>query len=214
MIGAVETAIVARIKAAATPDGLGWTPKVVDSVGDRMRSDALLARALASLPAVWLAFRGEVPVEESHGGDKVVATWDLICVAQHRGNEVAARHGAGAAVGVYQMAEDLVALLARQDLGLEIEGGLAYGGMDLLLDTEIPAKAAEAIVKLSAAVLAVTFQATFRRSYGADAGANIGEFLTAHVDWDLPPFLDPAPEALPLAAGAGDSDQLVIIRET
>jgi phage gp37-like protein len=86
--------------------------------------DEGLGESVRQFPAVWVAFKGEgegQPVNTARSVYRVPATWVVFVAARNLRNEAATRKGDRVRVGTYQMLADVRALLAGQDLGLEMD---------------------------------------------------------------------------------------------
>lgn len=116
-ISTIEAAIMASIAGAGLP-----YLRTVATYGGELDED--LATAIRRFPAVWVAFKGEgeaQPVNTAKSVYRVPATWTVLVAARNLRSEAATRKGNKVSVGTYQMLADLRALLAGQDLGLEID---------------------------------------------------------------------------------------------
>jgi len=116
-IAAIEAAMLARIAGAKLP-----YLRTVATYGGEL--DEGLTEAVRQFPAVWLAFKamGEgQPVNTAKSVYRAPATWVVFVAARNLRNEAATRKGDRVRVGTYQMLADVRALLAGQDLGLDID---------------------------------------------------------------------------------------------
>lgn len=116
-ISSIEAAILARIAGAGLP-----YLRTVATYGGELDDD--LATAIRRFPAVWVAFKGEgegQPLNTAKSVYRVPATWTVLVAARNLRSEAATRKGDKVNVGTYQMLVDVRALLAGQDLGLEID---------------------------------------------------------------------------------------------
>ena len=147
MISAIEDAIIARIKAAATATpGLGYRLPTVASYGGELDDD--LANVVRSFPAVWVAYAGGgKPVKTNTAGTKwkTPATFAVMVGARNVRGERATRQGVKVAgeikeVGVYQMLSDISLMLISQDMGLAITP-LIPGAIKTLFNTRLNGQA-------------------------------------------------------------------------
>lgn len=147
MIGQIEDAIIARIKAAADAlPGLGYRLKEVASYGGELDDD--LAKVVRQFPAVWVTFAGCAASRQlSTQKHKWItrATFVTMVAARNVRGERATRHGIkeGGAIkeiGAYQMIGDVSLLLAGSDLGLEITR-LNPGAIRTLYNTRLNGQA-------------------------------------------------------------------------
>jgi phage gp37-like protein len=116
-LAAIEDAIKARIAGAKLP-----YLRTVATYGGEL--DDNLAEAIRRFPAVWVAFQSEGEGQRlttSGSVYRIPATWVVLAAARNLRNEAATRKGDMVNVGTYQMLEDMRALLAGQDFGLEID---------------------------------------------------------------------------------------------
>lgn len=134
MIAAIETAIIARIKAAA---GLAYL-REVDSYGGQFDDETF--DVIRVLPAVWITFAGSArPEQKGTGKFLTPATFAVMCCARSVRSERTTRHdGPGGEVGVYTILRDVRNLLIMQDLGLEIDH-LRPGAVRTLYNTRLRA---------------------------------------------------------------------------
>ena len=119
MIGAIETAILARLSAASKSGGLGYAFREVISLP--LELDEEQAARAQQFPAAWTVFGGYKPIGKKGRLTIVRGTFYVVLASQHVQNETARRLAEGSEPGVYQMGEDVVGLLFDQDLGLDIE---------------------------------------------------------------------------------------------
>lgn len=201
MIGQIENAMMARLKAAADAGVLGYAYRTLDSLP--IDADARLREVVIQFPAAWTVFAGWRPVQTlGDGSSDVLATFHLIVGAHNARNERATRMGGSdKEVGSYQMAEDAAYLLNGQSLGLSI-GGLVLGATTPLYSGALKDGR-------MASLISVTFTTKFNVAGGAFPTGNPGQFKTWHADWDVPPFGDLA-VTLPDDGQADASDTLTL----
>lgn len=181
MIGAVENAILARLKAAADADVLGYRWASLETYPedwDAYLKDKVALRA----PAAWVVFGGW---GSGGAGERqtpwLPATFGLVVMAENLRNEQASRHGDpadAAKPGSYQLVEDAVGLLAGEDLNLPI-APFVIGSCRF-----VRAPAAMRERKLSMLALELRTQLQFDlRGFAGEPD----DFIHFHVDWDAPP---------------------------
>ncbi|MQX36820.1 phage protein Gp37 [Roseospira navarrensis] len=183
MIGAVEDAIIARLRAAADAGHLGYAWGALGTYRDELDED-VTAILRQRFPAAWVAF-SRLDRHEDGRGELWRARYVVVVAARSGRNEHERRHGADDRVGAYQLAEDVCALLHDQALGLEIEP-IQVEGVRPLLHT------AARDQRLAAYGIDLTTAWTLASPPDADA---MGEFLTFHGDWDLPVHGNVTPDA-------------------
>jgi len=200
MIGLIENAILARLKAASDTDVLGYRLRTVESYGGQFADDDKLNR-LVQFPAAYAVYLGSRPLGETGAYDQQLATFAVIVAATNMRNEAATRHGASGDVGTYQMISDVQGLLKRQDFGLDI-GGLTLGPVRSLFSGVIETR--------RTSVFAVEFTTTYSDASDIDtAVSGLDDFQTFHVNWDVPPIGNVAPaNTLPDDDGADATDHL------
>ncbi len=193
MIGHIEKAIIARLKAADDESVLGYHWGQVDSLPVEL--DDQLPRFITRFPSAWTVFGGWRPVEQLRFGPKVRAGFHVIVAAQNLRNEGATRFGGSdTEPGSYQLVQDVAGLLYLQDLGLPI-GGFEVGGCTPLYTRQ--GDKGEGL-SLFALELFTEFELLATGPFESD----VGDFASFHVDWDLPPLGDRAQHALPDDADA------------
>ena len=105
-------------------------------------------------------------------------------MAENARNETFTRHGDANVPGSYQLLEDAIALFVRSDLGLDIDA--------LELVSVRTVRPPEAIAERKVSMYAIELR-TALPSALVDPVADLGDFETFHVDWDIPPFGKPVP---------------------
>lgn len=187
MIGQIENAIIARLKTASDTGVLGYKYKTLESYGGQFADDERLNK-LINFPAAYVVYLGSRPAAERGPYDEQVATFAVIVASTNVRNEVATRHGSDAPgdVGTYQMFLDAQGLLKRQDFGLPISG-LSLGPVRTLFSGVIENR--------RASVFAVEFSTTYDDAADIDAAVEgLDDFTTFHVNWDVPPLGNVAPD--------------------
>ncbi|MBI1262951.1 MAG: DUF1834 family protein [Rhizobiales bacterium] len=184
MIGLVENAILARMKAASDAGVLGYKYRALESWGGQFADDDQLNK-LIQYPAAYVAYLGSTPSGETGAYDQQTARFAVMLASQNVRNEAATRHGAAGEVGVYQMIIDAQGLLKRQDFGLDISG-LSLGPVRPLFSGKLETR------RIS--VFAVEFTTIYSDAPDIDAQIEeLDDFSTFHVNWDLPPLGNVAP---------------------
>lgn len=184
MIGLIENAIIARLKAASDTGLLGYKLRTIESYGGQFADEERLNK-LIQYPAAYVVFLGDKPAGEIGYADQLGATFAVIVAARNVRNEAATRHGDGGEVGTYQMIKDVRGLLKRQDFGLDI-GGLTLGPARSLFSGTIETH--------RVSVFAVEFATTYSDAEDIDTAASgLDDFRTFHVNWDVPPIGNVAP---------------------
>ena len=192
MIAAIENAMLARFKAASDAGVLGYRFATLDSYPAEW--DAYFREKNPRAPGAWVVFAGFAdghPV--GFGGTAVRARFGVVVMAENARNETAQRQGGPnpAEPGSYQLAEDVIGILAGQDLGLPI-GSLEVHGLHFVRTQAIAKER-----KISMLALELSSELLFDPTNNGitPAPEAIGDFATFHVDWDVPPFggIDAAP---------------------
>lgn len=177
-LGAVENAILAKL-AEAQPD-LGYKWKTLESYPDDWPA-YLAARREMRGPAGWVTCAGWDRAWETDAGNirlEGVIFGVTVC-GQSKRNEKASRHGgeSDGEIGSYQLIQDVVLILAGNDLGLDIDRLEPGAGR--------PVAAPEDYRKQGLAFFATPFTTNLElvRSQG-----DFAPFSTLHANWDIPPF--------------------------
>lgn len=171
MIGTIEDAIIARIKAAEQV--LGYTLRKVDTYGGDF--DDGLERLVRDFPAVLVAYKGFEPLKTTHSLMTVKAKWAVICCALSLRNEAASRKGSLSGVGSYQLTKDMIDVLMGQTLGLKITPIMPTGVTPLVNN-----KAGSQL----ASIYGLDIETTFTIDIVPDC-REIANFETFHANWDL-----------------------------
>lgn len=215
MIGAIESAIIARIKAASASGVLGYSLRTVASYGAELDGD--LATVVPKFPAAWVVFGGESrPDERAQGGWVCRPSFAVVVASRSVRNEQARRQGGPAGeIGAYQVVEDIRALLAGQDLKAELAALGVSAEITPLEPDEITAIFNGTSKGLQASVYAIGFTTDYDLAMAIPSSSDAVPFLRFHADWDVPPFnadADQPPIAdLPLAPNKTNSRDDVIL---
>lgn len=197
MIGAIEAAIAARIKAASDEGVLGYALRHVGTYAAQLDDD--LARIAPQMPAVWVVLNELGRRQPIAGGWETPATFAVIVATRNLRNEQATRHGGAAGeVGSYQIVMDVRALLADQTLGLDIEP-LVPGRVTSLFNGRVR--------DTKASIYACEVLTAFSEEAVPDA-EDLDDFETFHADWDIPPHGN---VEAPLPAADADASDTVTL---
>lgn len=174
MIGAIENAMIVRLTAAQDSGALGYRLKKITTYGGEFAEG--ITAAAKGFPMILIAFSGG-GLQKAFTTEFVYsAKFTVIVAAQNLRNEQAARHGAEGKVGSYQIVEDVLALLAGQDLGLDIDA-LKPGNIQILANDK------------SDGFLASLYGMEFTTSFSvgvAEPVPALDDFETFHANWDVP----------------------------
>jgi phage gp37-like protein len=219
---AIESGMIARLRAASA-ENVGGAPllgyrlrQVEPYAGELAGGPDRLAQAVRTVPAVWIAFE-----TGRYGSDGLwLGTFVAVCATRNARNAAASRQGVGdLEVGVYQVAKDVAGLIDGQTFGVDSTTACRAVDVDLRFDAEFE--------KTRAAIALVTFHVRWDpdastgplgdsvrlavEPNGADHP--MGVFAGFHVDWDIPPFTNPAPATLPAAPPLDAADTITIVTE-
>lgn len=128
MIGELEDAIVARIE--LLKPALPYSLPTIDSYGGQIDESA---QATFKFPAVFVSFVN-MKTDKAFGERDRLCTVNLVlyvCTRNAR-NERSRRQGSAHEVGSYQLAEDMIALLENQSLGMPMHRALMHTKIDTL----------------------------------------------------------------------------------
>jgi phage gp37-like protein len=214
MIGAIENAMLARVKTATAARALGYDISTFETWPRQF--DEYQAERVIKFPAVWAAFGGVHKAERiARGRHRFHATFALVVAAKNVRNEESRRHGGSPSeVGSYQMACDMARLLADQTLGLDIDA-LQPVSMQMVDVADIPT-----LKQIS------MYSVGFETGFYLDAMANVSpaEALAAfkifHANWDPAPFghvdADPTTPGvqIPDDVHAVGSDSIILDQDT
>lgn len=226
MIGEIENAILARLKAAQAGVPLGYRWATLETYPANW--DEYLRDKVPDAPGAWVVFGGGAQAEAvSIGSARLPATFGVVVMAENARNETAQRHGGQkpdgtplpAEPGSYQLAEDVIQLIHGQTLGLDIDA-LKLSGVHFVRSIGL-------IKDRNVSMLAVTFETAIAflgtaPVFPAPGGSGnpIGDFRTFHANWELPGYgvVDADPDEpstqLPDDAHAGKSDHVTLETET
>ena len=197
MIAQIEDAIIARLEAASTAGALGYRYRTLATYSGEFDED--VQKVVPTFPAIWVAFMGEDrPAHIGDGRWHHEPTFALVIANRNLRNERARRHGSQGEVGTYQMLEDARALLANKDLGLDI-AEISPGATRQLVNKRVQDQ------KLS--VLTLELHTAYETRAELHE-ANIADFLSFHVDWDIPGGAEPS---APLPADENDAEDNVTL---
>ena len=182
MIGAIENAMLARLRACEGPGKLGYSFRTLETFPEDW-AGYLAAKPEIRCPAAWATFAGAQDLrEEDNGMISAQGTFFLIVAAQSSRNETSSRHGGREGEpGSYQLALDALVLLNDQDFDLAIDG-LSPGRS--LQQVQLP----EAQRKRGISAIAIEFETRFWVSPLAFDHDAPTPFTALHANWDLPPF--------------------------
>jgi phage gp37-like protein len=130
MIGELEDAIVARIKSAQEASLWPYKLMTIETYGGQISEDT---QSTFRFPAVFVAFTrlkklGDLGERSRRARVHLV----LYVAARNPRNERATRHGDMHEAGSYQIAEDLIALLENQRLGMPMTLPLSFEEIETL----------------------------------------------------------------------------------
>lgn len=198
MIGEIETAIVARIRAASDSGTLGYRIPSVATYQGQLDDPGELAKLLPKFPAVLVTYAGDQEPAPRGRGWEYKPVYTILVVARNLRNEAARRHGAGPdEVGSYQLVIDLRALLVGQRLGLDI-AALEPGRVRSIFNGRLKAS--------QMSIYALTFSTAFAGAASQPTG--LADFSTFHADWDIPGGATVQP---PLPAAEADARDTVYL---
>lgn len=205
MIGAIENAMLARLKAAADAGALGYAWRMLDTYPEDW-DELFKNKGAINTPAAWATFGGISSLRmEDSGGWRAIATFGLVVAAQNLRNETATRHGhrnqAGELVepGSYQLMVDAIGLLGDNDFGLDIEP------LEVVQAVQVATGTIANLRNIS--MWATEFRTAFHiPELTFDADGNLADFEIFHANWDVPPFggvdADPGQAGVQLPADA------------
>lgn len=160
MIAAIETAIEARLKAAETDGTLGYAWRELGSYSGELDAERL-GKIAEAAPAAWVVWGGDTVTRRAGGRAQLRSTWVVVVAARSMRDEATSRHGAGADVGAYRLAEDVARLIDGQRLGLDLVQPMTLTGRRQLR--------AGATRGQFAAVYAVLFDCSYRQPVREEA---------------------------------------------
>jgi phage gp37-like protein len=223
MIAAIENGMRADLNAASAGGLLGYAWRTSETYPEEWDS-YLKEKGDWKSPAHWAVFAGATDLRFTDIGNVRLsgAQFGLVVAAENLRNETATRHGGpdGAGeVGSYQLALDALAILSGSKLGLDIDP-LRPRSMRLV-------RPFDALKDRKVSMIALQFETAFEITT-LPAEADLDDFRTLHLDWDVPPLgvgragaIDgdpdepgiqlPAPATGPGSADA--SDHLTLVQE-
>lgn len=148
MIGELEDAIVARIQAAQAAALWPYKLLTVETYGGQIDEST---QSTFRFPAVFVAFTRMKKLGALGARDRQVAVHLVLYVAaRNPRNERATRHGDQHEPGSFQIAEDLIALLENQRLGMPMMQPLSHTEIEtLFVARKSDGAAAESILAIS-----------------------------------------------------------------
>ena len=186
MIGAVENAILERLRIAGDPAAgvLGYSFESLQTYPEDWQAfwDQSSSKLLR-YPAAFVTFGGFGSTTSYVGGVRGPAAFGLIVVSKSLRNQRDSREGSGLAgdIGSYQLAVDAIGLLEGCRLGLPI-GPLQTKSLQFVTLTQKQRD-------LGLSMLALRFEAdlNFGEQYLEPDREFLGDLSTFAVTWDLPP---------------------------
>lgn len=207
MIGAIENAMLARLKAASDAGALGYRFRTLKTYATDFDDNVEADAAKDQWPAAWIVFGSwPAPTELAPGQWQFSPSFTVVVGARNFRNEQATRQGAAdGAVGSYQLVQDVVALLQGQSLGLDI-GRLTPGACRSLFNPDL--------ARQHISLFAVDFTTTFDQAPTPADEDDLADFEDFHANWDIPPFGNVAEDGeLPDDAGADATDDVQLPAE-
>lgn len=124
MIGELEDAIVDRIKSAQAQQLWPYALPTIETYGGQIDEDS---QSTFRFPAVFVSYTGHRRKAVTGERGRVIEVHlALYVAARNPRNERATRHGDMHEPGSYQIAEDLIALLENQRLGMSMHHALEH----------------------------------------------------------------------------------------
>lgn len=174
----IEIKIIERIKQASDKNVFGYKIPVAGYYkGELDENVAFLIKN--SSPAVWIT-QGEISLVEEYATSlELEAVFTLFLFVRNTKSEVAARHGTKQEVGMNKLISDMIILLNRQDLGLDLIEPLKFISGDAIH-----------IGKISGhfvSIYGLKFKAVCKQTVFEDVlePSNLTEFLTLATDWEV-----------------------------
>lgn len=180
MIGLVENAMLARLKAFSDAGGLGYTYRTLESWPVNF-DEYLSSLQGQQYPCAWSAFAGAHNIDRvSRGRWRAHCAFGLVVAAKNVRNESSRRlGGAPGEVGSYQLAIDALTILGDQRLGLDID---PFRPESIVHVETGDIKGAKQI-----SAYAVSF-ATGLYYDTLNEAEDITDFNSIHANWDPAPF--------------------------
>jgi len=201
MIGVVENAILARLKAASDEGIIPYAYRTLQTWPKNF--DEYLSSQVIQYPACWAVFGGAHKTERLASGLwRVHCVFGVVVAAENLRNEQARRHGGSASEpGSYQLAVDALQILASQTLGLDIRA--------LEPSSILPVETADIPKVKQLSIYAVSFDTAI--DFATPPGKELGDFNRLHINWDPAPYghVD-RDQPLPQDAAAIASDSIQI----
>jgi phage gp37-like protein len=178
VIGELEDAIVARIRAAQAAAVWAYKLRTIETYGGQIDESA---QSTFNFPAAFVSFTGSKQKTRSGERGRIMeVSLVLYVAARNPRNERSTRHGDSREAGSYQIAEDLIALLENQRVGMPMHRPLMHTGIQtLFVARKSDAHNAESI-------LAVGFECEFGWQAALPEcafGGDQAEFETTVQDW-------------------------------
>jgi phage gp37-like protein len=211
MIGSIENAIIAMLRAASDRDVLGYKYDTLESYPADWDAYMKESSGIIKAPAAWVVYNGWREVPSDCRSPQYDMRFYLIVMAENQRNENYRRTGDPVnpkTPGSYQMIWDAAALLSGQNLGLDI-GALKVGGCRFVTP---PSAMKDRKISMLAIELSSIVPGADPVTYNPD----IKDFAAVHIDWDLPPFGGVDAESstpgiqLPDPAHAAASDDIIL----
>ncbi len=195
VLGTIENALLARLKAASDSGCLGYRLKTLGSWQGQFDEPEALARMAPLFPGVWAIYTGGGDEPRSQRLWRHHAHWTLVVGTRNLRNATAGRlGGVPGEVGSYQIVQDVRRVLAGQRFGLEITP-VVLGGVTSLWQGPV----ADQLISLYALDITVGLDlgvgvpdgwpsdATPGHGLaGATGGLGVASLTTLHLDWDPP----------------------------
>jgi phage gp37-like protein len=153
MIGELEDAVIARIQSAQEQKLWPYKLLTIETYGGQIAEDR---QSTFRFPAVFVSYTGHKTVTTLGERSRIIEVGLVIYIAaRNPRNERATRHGDQHEPGSYQIAEDLIALLENQRLGMPMVLPLQHTKLETLF---VASKSDGAKAE---SILAVTFNCQF-----------------------------------------------------
>jgi phage gp37-like protein len=188
VIAAVETAILARLRAASDTGALGYrwgSLETYPADWDAYQKDK---GGQITAPGAWVVFAGFGAPDPSARTLRMPATFGLVVMGENLRNEQARRHGGPDAArepGSYQLMLDAIGLLSHSTLGLDIDA-IEIGAVRAVASFE-------ALRERKVSMWAIELRTTITIAQISETPDGIADFKSFHADWDFAPFGQPVP---------------------
>lgn len=185
MIGQIEQAIIDTIKEASDSGKLGYElVKVASYAGEYSDNDARFV--VKDFPSALVMFDGMRKLKETGGTVTLELRYGVFLGASNLRSERDARRGDGRVVGSYKMTDDILLLLANNDLGIGI-GALSFVESKLIL----VAKASTGLISVYGLSFTTTVTVSTRPTEEEiESEDSVGVFARYNANWDIPPHGD------------------------